>query len=410
MNLSVDLNDIKEAQKVLKDVIRKTPLSFAQSEALRQKKIYLKQENFQLTGSFKIRGALNRLSRLSESEKRKGVVAASAGNHAQGVAYSAKKYGISSHIVMPVSAPLIKVERTKSMGAKVTLAGAYFDQAYQRATEIGKEEGRVFIHPYQDPLVIAGQGTIGLEILADLPDVQNVIVPIGGGGLIGGIASALKLSAPHIKIYGVVTEQTPGMMELKKGLELSQRSAISTIADGIAVKNPSKEMFKNFIDPFVDDIVTVSEEDIAQAIVHLLEYEKSVVEGSGAAGLAAILNGKLSDKIDGQGSTCVLLCGGNIDLNTVSSVIDTGLRKQGRLTRISTIVDDLPGLLADVTSVFAKSRANILDVHHDRVSSELKVRETRIDFLLETVNSEHVKALQEELEQKGVRVLREDEK
>jgi len=346
MNLSVDLNDIKEAQKVLKDVIRKTPLSFAQSEALRQKKIYLKQENFQLTGSFKIRGALNRLSRLSESEKRKGVVAASAGNHAQGVAYSAKKYGISSHIVMPVSAPLIKVERTKSMGAKVTLAGAYFDQAYQRATEIGKEEGRVFIHPYQDPLVIAGQGTIGLEILADLPDVQNVIVPIGGGGLIGGIASALKLSAPHIKIYGVVTEQTPGMMELKKGLELSQR----------------------------------------------------------------ILNGKLSDKIDGQGSTCVLLCGGNIDLNTVSSVIDTGLRKQGRLTRISTIVDDLPGLLAEVTSVFAKSRANILDVHHDRVSSELKVRETRIDFLLETVNSEHVKALQEELEQKGVRVLREDEK
>lgn len=405
MDLSVKLSDINEALGVIQEVVRKTPLSFAQSEDLRSQNIYFKQENFQLTGSFKIRGALNRISRLSDEEKKKGVIAASAGNHAQGVAYSAKRFSVSSHIVMPIGAPLIKVERTRAMGAQVTLAGAYFDEAYEKARKLSQVEGRVFIHPYQDPFVVAGQGTIGLEILQDLPSVKNIVVPIGGGGLIGGIASAIKLSAPHVKVFGVVTEQTPGMLELKKGVSPSTQRTISTIADGIAVKNPSPVMYEKFIEPYVDDIFSVSDEEIAQAIVHLLEDEKSVVEGSGAAGLAAVLSGKIT----GEGPTCVVLCGGNIDLNTVSSVIDTGLRRQGRLTRISTIVDDLPGLLAEMTTVFAKGRANILDVHHDRVSPELRLRQTRIDFLLETIDSDHVRALQAQLEEKGVRVLREEE-
>jgi len=401
--LEITLEMVKEAREALREVVRTTPLSFAQHKGLRDKNVYLKQENFQLTGSFKIRGAVNKIASLTAEEKSKGVIAASAGNHAQGVAFGAEKYGVDCHIVMPETAPLVKVTRTKEYGSKVTLHGRYFDEAFAKASEISEADGATFVHPYKDPMVIAGQGTIGLEIFEGLPEVENVIVPIGGGGLISGIAFTLKALKPDIKIYGVVVDQTPGMKELKSGSKRTNRKQISTIADGIAVKNPSEEMFQTYIDKYVEEIVEVTDEEIAQAIVYLLEYEKSVVEGSGAAGLAAIL----SNKLELTGQTCVVLCGGNIDLNMVNSVIDTGLRKQGRIARISTVVSDLPGALAKMTNVIAKKGANIVDVVHDRVHPDLSVRETRIDFYVETIGFEHIQILIAALKKQGAHIINE---
>jgi threonine dehydratase len=249
--------------------------------------------------------------------------------------------------------------------------------------------------------VIAGQGTIGVEIMEAIPDVQNVVVPIGGGGLISGIAFMVKHLNPTCRVYGVVSDQAPGMMQLKKGIPIELPPVISTIADGIAVKKPSRAMYETYISQYVDDIVAVSDEDLARAIVYGMEIEKTVLEGSGAAGLAAVLSGKLNF----QGPSCVVLCGGNIDLNTMSSVIDTGLRQAGRLARISVIVDDLPGHLALITRDFADMRANVLDVHHDRVSPELSLRQTRIDFLLETMSQEHIEKIKDNLRQRNINIL-----
>lgn len=402
-SLLIDMKAVEEAKSIVSKVAKKTPLSLAMGKSLRDQDVHLKFENFQVTGSFKIRGAMNKISALTDEEKSKGVIAASAGNHAQGVAKSAQIMGVESHIVMPMTAPLIKVSATKSYGAHVHLYGRYFDEAFQKAKELEQEKGFVFVHPYQDPKVIAGQATIGSEIFEDLPDIKSVVVPIGGGGLISGIAYVLKTLKPDIKVYGVVSEEAPGMANLKHNKKPKEVEMITTIADGIAVKNPSKEMFDNYISKYVDDIVTVSDEEMAQAIVYCMENEKAIVEGSGAAGLAAVLNGKLPL----QGPSCVLLCGGNIDLNTVNSVIDTGLRKQGRLSRISTIVGDLPGALANLTKEFAMARANVLDVIHDRVSPELNVRETRIDFLLETMSLEHIEEIKNRLRGRGVRIVTE---
>lgn len=397
LSLQIEIDNIRDAHQFLLGHIEPTLLKPAHCIH----DVYLKCENFQKTGSFKIRGALNKLRHLSAEEKQRGVVAASAGNHAQGVALSAKLFGVKATIVMPEGAPLTKVENTKELGAKVILHGSYFDQAFEKAREIEKETGAVFIHPYQDAHVIAGQGTIGLEILADLPEVDQVVVPIGGGGLISGISMAIKTQRPNCKIIGVVPQQTPGMKELKDGQPLSKKSRVRTIADGLAVKNPSPDMFSTYIDKYVDQIVSVDDEEIAEAIVHLIEKEKMIVEGSGAAGVAALLAGKVKP----TKKTCVLLCGGNIDLNMMQSVLETGLRRKGRLTRVSVIVDDLPGSLARLTQVVAECRANTLDVMHDRVSSELALKETRIDFLLETTGFEHIQQIEERLRQEGVRIL-----
>ncbi|MCB0378185.1 MAG: threonine ammonia-lyase [Bdellovibrionales bacterium] len=399
--LQISMDDVKKAREVLSGVARKTPANLGLGRVLQNKGIYLKYENFQLTGSFKIRGAMNKLNSLTEEERARGVIAASAGNHAQGVAFGASKLGIQSTIVMPMAAPLIKVTATKAYGADVILHGRYFDEAFQEAKRLADEKGYVFIHPYQDPYVIAGQGTIGHEIFEALPQMKSVVIPIGGGGLISGIAYVLKNLNPQIKIYGVVSDQTPGMMEMKTGEHHVQPQFISTIADGIAVKNPSKEMFETYINKYVDDIVAVNDNEIAQAIVYCMEVEKVITEGSGAAGLAAVLNGKL----DLPDPSLVLLCGGNIDLNTVSSVIEAGLRKQGRLTRISVIVNDLPGTLAEITNIFANERANVLDVIHDRVSPELGLRQTRIDFLLETMSLEHVANIKKTLREEKIWIL-----
>lgn len=289
---------------------------------------------------------------LTPQEKQKGVIASSAGNHAQGVAMGAKIHGVKATIVMPETAPMIKVLATQKYGADVILHGEYYDHAYEKAKQTAKAEGQVFIHPYQDQKVIAGQGTIGLEILEDIENLQQVVVPIGGGGLIGGIAFVIKTLNPKCEVIGVVTDQTTGMMDLKEKRQPVQKLKVSTIADGIAVKKPSPEMFEAYINPYVDRIVSVSDNEIAEAIVNLMEKDKLVVEGSGAAGVAAVMSGKVSSK----SPTVVLVCGGNIDMNTMYAVIETGLRRKGRHTRISVIASDLPGELAKLTAILQKSR------------------------------------------------------
>jgi threonine dehydratase len=401
-NISITMDDVHLAQKNIAHVVRQTPTVLALGARLSERQIYFKCENLQITGSFKIRGSLNKICQLTDEEQKKGVIAASAGNHAQGVAKSSQLFKVKSKIVMPETAPLIKVSSTKSYGAEVILHGRYFDEAFEKAQELAQKEGLVFVHPYEDSKVIAGQGTIGLEVLQTLPEIKNVIVPIGGGGLISGIAYVIKQFQPHCRVIGVVSDQAPGMLELKSGKTMPHPQRVSTIADGIAVKRPSQNMFKNYIDPYVDQIVSVSDEEISQAIVYAMETEKTILEGSGAAGLAAILCQKVELL---PGPSCVLLCGGNIDLNTISSVIDTGLRRQGRLARISTIVSDLPGELAFLTRVFADQGANVLDVIHDRVSPELSLRQTRIDFLIETSSFEHIERIKEQIKNHQISIL-----
>lgn len=395
----ISLQDIEKAYAVIKNHIEKTPVQQSRN-LFGETEVFFKFENQQLTGSFKIRGALNKISSLSESEKKSGVVASSAGNHAQGVARAAQKAGVQAHIVMPVTAPIVKVEATKSYGAQVILHGDFYDEAYQKARELEKEMGYTFVHPYQDEKIIAGQGSLGLELFEQIQNLDSVVIPIGGGGLISGTATALKALNPKIKIYGVVSDQAPAMMNLFKGdsfekvLETqAKRKKISTIAEGIAIKNPSLEMHEVYISKLVDDIVSVTDDQIARAIVYLLEKQKIVTEGSGAAGLAAIMNYPL--KLGKR--SCVVLCGGNIDLNIVSKIIERGQRAAHRLVRFSIIVDDLPGNLSRLSLILAKKRANVLEVYHDRVSPELGLRETRIDFLVETSNQEHIHEIEEAL-------------
>lgn len=367
--------------------------------------IFIKLENEQLTGSFKIRGALNKMLSLSESDRARGVVASSAGNHAQGVAYGAKLVGAKAHIVMPETAPIVKINATRSHGAEVILHGEVYDDAYQKAQELEREKGWIFVHPYLDERVIAGQGTIGLELLEDQPDLETVIVPIGGGGLISGIATAIKSIKPNVKIIGVVSDQAPAMLKLFKGEQVDPKAAgrakrIATIAEGIAVKNASPLMHDHYIKRLIDDIVEVSDNEIAQAIVELIEKAKTVAEGSGAAGLAALL----ANKAKAKGKTAVLICGGNIDLNVMSRVIESGLRHQHRLARITVVVDDLPGNLNRITEVMSRARANILEVQHDRVSPNLGLRETRIDLLVETSSLEQINLLRDKLKEQGFKL------
>lgn len=364
--------------------------------------LFLKMENEQRTGSFKIRGALNKMQSLTEEERRRGVIASSAGNHAQGVALGAQMLGVKAHIVMPVTSPIVKINATRGYGANVILHGDFYDEAYTHARELEKSQNLVFVHPFEDPKIIAGQGTIGLEVMEDMNDLDSIVIPIGGGGLISGIATAVKALRPSCKVYGVVSNQAAGMMSKLRGeTPPTSSKRIATIAEGIAVKNPSPAMFDTYIKRLVDDIVEVNDDEIAQAIVFLLEKGKTVVEGSGAAGLAAVMQGKL--KLGKK--SCVLLCGGNIDLNIISKVIERGQRNNHRLARVTVVVDDLPGNLHRLTGVFAEQRANILEVYHDRVSPELGMRETRIDFLVETSSEEHIQEVLTELKKSGCRIL-----
>lgn len=401
--MQVNLDDIRKAQKVISPTIIRTQLNHSHSASRRMNsQIFLKFENEQRTGSFKIRGAMNKISSLNSEERSRGIIACSAGNHAQGVALSASELKVNSHVVMPVNSPLVKISATEGYGAQVILHGDFFDESFRHATELAKKNGYIFVHPYEDPAVIAGQGTIGLEILEDLPDVDTVIVPIGGGGLISGIATAIKALRPDCRVIGVQSDQAPGMEHLFKKQDYQPKGGgIATIADGIAVKYPSQAMFDSFISRLVDDIVLVNDADIAEAIVFLIETARTVVEGSGAAAFAAALTGK----IDLGAKTCILLSGGNIDLNIISLVIERGLQRKGRLARLSVVVPDAPGSLSRLTKVIAEKRANILEVHHDRVSARLNLKETRIDFVLETTSHKHIDEIKQAFGEMGARII-----
>ncbi|ASD64484.1 threonine ammonia-lyase [Bdellovibrio bacteriovorus] len=400
--MKVSFADIQKARELLKDIICPTEMSHSISASnLLKSEVYLKFENTQRTGSFKFRGAYNKISNLTADEKARGVVASSAGNHAQGVALSAKLAGVKSTIVMPETASISKASATRDYGANVVLKGEIYDEAFEHAQKLEKEHGYTFVHPYQDPHVIAGQGTIGIEILEKVPDLDTVIVPIGGGGLISGVALAVKAINPKIRVIGVQSDRSPGMAHLYNKQPLSQIKRAATIADGIAIKNPSQVMLDNFISKYVDQVVTVSDDEIAEAIVFLMERAKTVAEGSGAAAMAAAM----SRGLDLGKKTCVIISGGNIDLNIVSKIIDRGQILRGRLCELSVIVDDLPGNLSRLTQAIASQKANILEVRHDRVSKGLSLRETRIDFVLETTSIEHVERIKRALEETGAKVV-----
>lgn len=395
----ITLKDIEEANQLIEEFVYKTPmnLSRACSDVIGTN-VYLKFENHQLTGSFKIRGAFNKILNLSEKEKSSGVVASSAGNHAQGVALASSKSGVHSTIVMPVNAPMVKVLATKNYGADVILHGDVFDDAYAHAKLLEKEKGYTFVHPYEDPHIIAGQGTIGLELLERFSNLDSVVIGLGGGGIVSGVATAIKTLNPKCKVYGVVTSEFPAMRELYQSQSSFGGGSSVTIADGIAVKNPSQFMYENYISKLVDDVVEVSESEITEAIVFLLERAKTVVEGAGAVGVAAALKGKLSL---GE-NTAILLSGGNIDLNLMSKVIERGLVSSSRLMKFSVLVSDKPGALKLITEVIAENGANILEVHHDRLDVNLGLRQARIQVLVETKDAAHKAEIASALETIGV--------
>lgn len=395
----IGIQDIREASERLDDYIKKTPCQSSEAfSRLSGASVCLKLENQQFTGSFKERGALNKLLSLSEDERRRGVICASAGNHAQGVAFHAGRLGIPATIVMPDRTPLIKISRTRGFGARVELAGANFDEAYAEARRIQEKERLTFVHPFDDDFVMAGQGTIGLELIEQVPDLDAVIVPIGGGGLIAGVATAVKALSPKVRVYGVQTAAFPSMQRSVEAGEPVTVASGSTIADGIAVKRPGDKTLR-VIQERVDGIVTVSEEEIANAIVLLLEEEKTVAEGAGAAALAALIHGHLPDL---RGKRCaVVISGGNIDVNLLSRIIERGLVKEGRLVRLVVTVEDRPGGLARLTTLVAAQHANVIEIHHDRAFADSGFGETQIEMTLETRGPDHVRSIRESLEKAG---------
>lgn len=384
----VTFKEIELARDVLRDIIRFTPLE--QSRTLSQltgMDLYLKLENLQRTGSFKIRGAYFKIHSLSDSERRKGVVAASAGNHAQGVAYAATLLGTNSTIVMPENASPAKVDATKGYGAKVVFHGIVFDESLEMARQIALREGSTFIHPFDDPKVIAGQGTIGIELMEAQPDLEAIVVPVGGGGLISGVSIAAKRIKPSIKVIGVQSEAFPGVHDLLKGAE--PLSARETIADGIAVKQPGA-FTGHIIRKNVDDVVLVGDDDISHAVFFMLERMKSLAEPAGAVGVAACIKGL----IDAKGKKCAtIVSGGNIDMYMLDQVVVKGLEEEHRLLRVGIILSDKPGALKDVLEVIAQARANVVKVEHDRVGDDVPVGKAMVTFDLETQNLEHTGAV-----------------
>ncbi|MBS2031653.1 MAG: threonine ammonia-lyase [Deltaproteobacteria bacterium] len=402
----VTLSDIEAARKRIGDQVKLSPCVRSEHFAkLTDAACWFKFENLQMTGSFKERGACNKLLQLSAEERARGVIAASAGNHAQGVAYHAGRLGITATIVMPEATPLIKVQSTRGHGAKVVLHGANFDEAYAEARRIQAAENLCFVHPFDDPAVIAGQGTVGLELLEQNPYLEMVVVPIGGGGLIAGIATALKEVNPRIRVVGVQPAVLPSMKTaVEKGERVVLEPAV-TIADGLAVKQAGEITFP-VVQKYVDEIVAVDEEEIANAILLLLEREKTVVEGAGAAALAAVINGKV--KTNGR-KVAMILSGGSIDVNLISRIIERGLVKDGRLVRLQVKLPDRPGALARFTSVLAEKRANIIEIYHNRTFSRtLNLGETFVEVTLETRGNEHIAELKQTLNERGYAVVEEN--
>ncbi len=400
---SVTLASIEEARARIGDAIHLSPcqLSHHLSERIGMP-IFLKLENLQRTGSFKERGALNKLLTVTDEQRKRGVIAASAGNHAQGVAFHATKLGIRSQIVMPQATPLVKVVSTRGFGAEVILHGANYDEACEEALERCDQQGLTFIHPFDDPVVISGQGTIGLELLEQIPDLEAVVVPIGGGGLIGGIACALKEKNPKIRVIGVEPEKLPSMLRAREAGTPITLSPQATIADGIAVRRAG-DVTLPLVSRYVDEIVTVDDEEIASSILMLLEQEKTLAEGAGAAALAALLQAKTSLR---HQRTAVLVCGGNIDVTLLAKIIARGLVKDGRLLRIRVYLLDRPGALLQLTDVLARERANIVETIHNRAYYGVSLAETVIDVTLETRGATHITAISHALGEAGFRFER----
>lgn len=396
----IDLQNIQVAKKNLDTVIQQTPLTYAPilSEQL-DSDIYLKKENLQLTGSFKLRGAFNKLATLNDDERSQGVVAASAGNHAQGVAFSAKHFGCEATIIMPDATPLTKVNGVRSFGAEVILHGANYDEAYAYATEYAIKNSKTFVHPFEDDQVICGQGTIALEILEELDSIDMIIIPIGGGGLISGIGAAIKTLKPEIKIIGVVASGARSMLESFEEKTAIDSLAVKTIADGIAVRDTSKKML-DLVLKYVDDIIEVEDQEIASAILFLLERQKLVVEGAGAVGVAALMH----DKIDIKGKKVVsLLSGGNIDVTMLAQIIEKGLVKSSRKMNLIVTLIDKPGSLMFLTDIFNSNSANIVHIDYDRDSVALDFGDANVTIALETKGEAHQERLRQELTKHGYR-------
>lgn len=397
----VTLEQIHNAARVLNGNIRETDLIYAPN-IVPDSKIYLKCENLQVTGSFKIRGAFYKISQLSQEERDKGVVACSAGNHAQGVAVSAQKNNIKSTIFIPSIAPLSKIEATKSYGAEVNLIDGVYDDAYEAAVRYYKESGAVFVHPFDDELVIAGQGTIGLELLRQLPELDAVIVPIGGGGLIAGIATCIKNINPRCKVYGVQAQGAPSMVNAMELHELHSLDRVSTVADGIAVKTPGSLTF-DLCEKYVDDIVTVTEDEIATAILTLIEQQKLIAEGAGAVSVAAAMFNKLP--IKGQNIACVV-SGGNIDVSILSRVINRGLLTAGRLSELTIELLDKPGQLKEIATIIADLGANVVRVHHNPGGKNTDINGCYLKVSMETRNHEHLAEIKKVMEAKGYKIIK----
>jgi len=394
--MNISLADIKKARETLTGVAVRTELAYTNTLSdMTGNSVYLKMENQQRTGSFKLRGAYNKIANLNEAEKKTGIIASSAGNHAQGTALAGTLFGISSTIVMPKSAPLSKIKATQSYGANVVLHGSVYDEAYAEARRIQAEKQLTFIHPFDDPMVIAGQGTIALEILEDLPDVEVIVVPIGGGGLISGIAIAIKNLKPNVKVIGVQTKNMPSMLEAIAQKKIVTCNGCPTIADGIAVKTPGEITFE-LVQRYVDDIVTVDEEEIASAILLLMERVKTISEGSGAVAAAAVLNRLQEYK---NRKIAAIISGGNIDVNMMSRIINKGLTKSGRKVIFNMVIPDKPGSLWKLLQLTAETGANVLNVTHHRESRGVALGYATVELELETADQAQIDAIKYLMEQ-----------
>ena len=387
---AVSLATVQQARERIRQFIYNSPCrhSVELSEMTGQE-TFLKLDNVQRTGAFKERGAVNKILTLSDEEKRRGVVAASAGNHAQAVAYHACARGIRTQIVMPLMTPLVKVAATKGFGAEVVLHGANYDEAYSYALESCATQGMTFLHPFDDVEVINGQGSIGLELLEQVPDLEAVVVPIGGGGLISGVASAIKESNPKVRVVGVQTERLPSMLRATKAGHPVTIPASATVADGIAVRRAG-DVTLPLVERYVDEIVTVDEEEIANAILVLLEKEKTLAEGAGAVAIASLLQHKTSL---GRQRTAALVCGGNIDVSLLAKIIERGLAKDGRRLRLRIHLTDRPGALHQLTKIIADLRANIVETEYDRTYYGVNLGDTAIDISMETRGPEHIQEI-----------------
>ncbi len=397
------LDNFYKAQFVLSKVLRSTELIHT-SRIHTGCDVYLKPECLQNTGSFKLRGAYYKISQLTDEEKAKGVIACSAGNHAQGVALAATSMGIKSLICLPEGAPIGKVEATRRLGAEVCLVPGVYDDAYQKAISLRDEHGYTFIHPFDDPNVIAGQGTIGLEILTQLADVEAVVVPVGGGGLISGVAFAIKSLNPSVKVYGVQAEGAPSMVNSLHDHKIEQLQWVSTVADGIAVKEPGKLTYE-VCSKYVDDMVTVTDDEICAAILRLIEREKLATEGAGAISVAAVMFDKVPVK--GKKTVCVV-SGGNIDVTLLNRVINRGLLKSGRLCSIELELEDEPGQLVGVSTCIARTGGNVTGVHYDRTSNVKQVRACILKIDIETRNHKHIEEIKQALRNHGFRLHNEE--